>query len=433
MDGRFILLLKNDAMIESKSKAGIISIGDEILIGQIVNTNAAWMGQQLNDAGYSVAQIVVISDTEEAIHQALDDMIKKVSFILITGGLGPTKDDVTKKSLANYFNTSLVMNQEALDNVKSFFASRNMTLTETNHHQGLVPDNSRVFINRLGTAPIMWFEKEGVTIVSMPGVPAEMKAAMTNQIIPALKEKYPAEVIIHKTIMTHGMGESHLAEVIESWELNLPSHMSLAWLPRPGIVRLRLSAVGKNRTRLAEEVEEQVSQLLALIPDLVFGFDNVSMEEVVAALLTARNKTVATAESCTGGAIASRLTSLPGSSAYFKGSVVAYANDVKNQVLQVDMTLLETEGAVSESVARQMASHVRKIMKTDFGVAVTGIAGPSGGSPEKPVGTVWIAVAKEKNVVSRKFLFGTVRERNIERTILSALNMLRLELIEAIW
>lgn len=418
-------------MVQSNIKAEILTIGDEILIGQIVNTNAAWMAQQMNLAGYSVVHMTTVSDDGLSIKRAIDQAFGRSDIVLMTGGLGPTKDDITKKTLSEYFNSSLVVNEEALNHVRAFFAARGYELTETNYYQAEVPEDCVVLKNNHGTAPGMLFENEEKVLVSMPGVPLEMKNLMKEKVLPYLSQKFKGQEILHKTIMTHGMGESHLSDRIRDWEEALPGHVKLAYLPRPGVVRLRLSVAGDDRIKLEAEIEEQVRHLWKLIPELIFGFDDEPFEKVIGKLLTKHQQSLSTAESCTGGSIASRITSVPGSSGYFKGSVVAYENSVKKMVLNVSEKDLESDGAVSQVVVEQMAVGARNLLKTDFSIATSGIAGPDGGRDEKPVGTVWIAVASEKEVRSKKFQFGNNRERNIERSVLSGLNMLRLMLVES--
>ncbi len=418
-------------MVQSNIRAEILTIGDEILIGQIINTNASWMAQQMNLAGYSVVHMTTVSDDGFAITRAIDQAFGRSDIVLMTGGLGPTKDDITKQTLSEYFNSPLVVDKEALDHVSAFFAARGYELTKTNYYQAEVPEGCTVLKNNHGTAPGMLFEREGKVLVSMPGVPLEMKNLMKEKVIPYLKQIFKGQEILHKTVMTHGMGESHLSDRIRDWEDALPEHIKLAYLPRPGIVRLRLSAAGDDRKMLVADIEKQVRRLEKLIPELIFGFDDEPFEKVIGNLLKKRRQTLSTAESCTGGSIASRITSVPGSSEYFKGSVVAYENSVKKTVLRVSEKDLETDGAVSQAVVEQMATGARNLLETNFAIATSGIAGPDGGTDDKPVGTVWIAVASEKEVRSRRFQFGNNRERNIERSVLSGLNMLRLMLLES--
>lgn len=417
-------------MVQSNIRAEVLTIGDEILIGQIVNTNAAWMAQQMNLAGFSVVHMSTVADDGAAIKRAIDQAFDRSDIVLMTGGLGPTKDDITKKALAAYFGSRLVVNEEALRHVRAFFAARGYELTQTNYQQAEVPESCKVLKNSQGTAPGMLFEKEDKILVSMPGVPFEMKHLMTEEVIPSLSVKFKGQEIIHKTIMTHGMGESHLADRIKDWEEGLPGHIKLAYLPRPGVVRLRMSAAGDDRKSLEAEMDRQAENLRKIIPELIFGYDDESLEKAVGKLLKEKRLTVSTAESCTGGAIASRITSVAGSSEYFKGSVVAYDNAVKKSVLNVSENDLEREGAVSRPVVEQMAAGARPLLKTDFAIATSGIAGPAGGTEDKPVGTVWIAVASDKEVRSKKFRFGNNRERNIELSVLSALNMLRVMINE---
>jgi nicotinamide-nucleotide amidase len=411
-------------------KAEIISIGDELLIGQVVNTNASWMASLLNSFGIKVVHIAAISDSEQDIPKALDDAAERADVILITGGLGPTKDDITKRVLANYFNSRLVFHQPTFEHVKQLFKLRNYEVTAVNRKQAEIPDNCIPLPNQNGTAPGMWFEKEGKVFVSMPGVPFEMRLLMTDYVIPAIQKKFSLGQIYHKTIMTFGMGESRVAEKIEDIETSLPVNIKLAYLPQPGIVRLRLSTSGYDRENLEKLVDEYAQKIIDRLPELVFGFDDESMEEVVGKLLLYQGKTLGTAESCTGGYVAHLITSIAGSSAYFKGSVVSYSNDVKVDALGVNPEDLEKHGAVSKEVVEQMAVGGRKKLKTDFCLSTSGIAGPDGGTDEKPVGTVWIALATAEGVKSELLHLGEHRGRNIRRSALSALNLLRLELIQ---
>lgn len=412
-------------MVKSSIKTEIINIGDEILIGQIVNTNASWMAQQLNMNGLSVVHLTTISDTRQAILNALRQATDRADVVLLTGGLGPTKDDITKQTLADYFDVPLVTNKKVLEEVRSFFASRGQSLSETNRRQAEVPENSTAISNLYGTAPGMWIEHEGKVYASLPGVPVEMKHLMSNEIIPRLRKKYQPGLIIHRTIMTHGMGESHLSDHIRQWEESLPSHIQLAYLPRAGIVRMRLSAAGTEKAALERDIHKAIDDLKGYIPELIFGYDDITLEEVIGRLLHKRGQTLATAESCTGGAIAARITRIAGSSLYFRGSIVAYANDVKEQRLGVAAESLKNHGAVSQQVVEQMARGAREAIHTDYAIATSGVAGPEGGRDEKPVGTIWIAVATPEKTVSQKFQFGKDRIRNTERSVLSGLNMLR--------
>ncbi len=410
-------------------KAEIINIGDELLIGQVVNTNASWMAAQLSKAGIRVVQTTTIADDDGAIKTALDQAFERDDIVLISGGLGPTKDDITKKSLTEYFGARLVFHEPTFEQVKKIFAARKFPVSEINRQQAMIPDKCTPLFNKNGTAPGMWFEKEGKIAVSMPGVPFEMKAMMEEQVIPKLTRHFKLGTILHKTVMTTGMPESMLAEKIKTWEENLPAHIKLAYLPQPGIVRLRLSAKGKDGDRLRAEIEEQVKKLQQLIPEIIYGYDDITLEEAVGQLLREKGKTVSTAESCTGGYIAHLITSISGSSDYFEGAVVSYSNRVKTELLEVKPVTLEAHGAVSREVVVEMAEGARKKLKTDFALAVSGIAGPTGGTEEKPVGTVWIALAGPEGTEAQLFHFGEHRGRNIRRSALAALNMLRLKLV----
>ncbi|MCF6342295.1 MAG: competence/damage-inducible protein A [Bacteroidales bacterium] len=409
-------------------KAEIISIGDELLIGQVVNTNASWMAAELNTAGIRVVHIASVADEKPAIKNALDQAARRADIILLTGGLGPTNDDITKSTLAEYFDSGFVFHRPTFEYIRSLFAARNYPLTPVNKKQAELPEKCTPLPNRNGTAPGMWFEQNSKIFISLPGVPFEMKPLMNEQVIPRLREKFTLPHIYHKTIMTTGMGESWLAEKIKTWTDSLPSYIKLAYLPQPGIVRLRLSATGKDRTKLETEVNRYCRSLHDYIPKAIFGFDDITLEEAVGRLLRENNSTLSTAESCTGGYIAHLITGIAGSSDYFKGSIVAYANSIKNNLLGVSEKLLESHGAVSREVVEAMALGARQKLESDFALATSGIAGPTGGTAEKPVGTVWIALAGPGGVKSKLFLFGDHRGRNIRRSALAALNMLRLEL-----
>ena len=406
-------------------KAELITIGDEILIGQVVDTNSAWMGQQLNLLGIEVYQVTSIHDDHDHILKAFAEAEQNADLILITGGLGPTKDDITKKCLCEYFNTELVLYPEVLDHVQSLLSSRNVVINELNRDQALLPASCTVLHNSVGTASGMWFERNNTIFVSMPGVPFEMEAIMTEEVFPRLVKLGISQSIVHKTVLTIGLPESMLAEKIEKWESALPEYIKLAYLPSQMMVRLRLSGYGTDEAAIITEIDKQVNELLTIIPESVFGFDNENMGIVIGRILGKSGQTMAVAESCTGGSIAQFITSNAGSSAYFKGGVVAYSNEIKNRLLSVPMELLESFGAVSQEVAEAMAAGVQKAMNADYSVATTGIAGPDGGSDEKPVGMVWIAVAGPSGVTSKKYIFKHNRERNIIRTTHTALNLLR--------
>ncbi len=410
--------------------AEIITIGDELLIGQVIDTNSAWIAEQLNLVGIRVAQITSISDDREHILKTLEDASKRAGLILMTGGLGPTRDDITKHTLCEYFDTELVFHQPSFNNVEKLFRARGFTVTELNRQQAEVPANCTPLANPNGTAPGLWFEKEGVIYVSMPGVPFEMKPLITNEVLPRVAKKVNSTFIEHITVLTQGVGESMLAQIIEPWENNLPQNIKLAYLPQPGIVRLRLTAIGSDKGALGMVLNQQVSELKKLIPDLIFGYNDDTMEMVVGKMLRDNQKTLSTAESCTGGYIAHLITSIPGSSDYFVGSTISYSNEVKINELDVSPEDVEMHGAVSKQVVEQMALGAYKKFGTDYALSVSGIAGPDGGTDEKPVGTVWIAMATPEKVVSKKFLFGEHRGRNIRKSALAALNMLRMELLQ---
>lgn len=412
-------------------KAELITIGDEILIGQIVDTNSAWMGQNLNLAGIEVFQVTSVHDDRGHILKALAEAEENADLVLITGGLGPTKDDITKNILCEYFNTELTFHPDVFEHVRSLLISRNITVNKYNRDQAMLPAACTVLHNSVGTAPGMWFERNNTIFVSMPGVPFEMEAIMTEQVLPRLKERGIGTSIVHKSVLTIGLPESMLAEKIAEWENALPSFVKLAYLPSPMMVRLRLSGYGKEKAKLDAEIEKQVAELLTIIPENIFGFDNDNLALVIGRMLVADEKTLGVAESCTGGFIAHSITSNSGSSAYFKGGVVAYSNEIKNRLLQVPEEILEQFGAVSKQVAEAMAKGAREVLNTDYSIATTGIAGPDGGSEEKPVGTVWIAVAGPSGMRSKKYIFRHNRERNIIRSSQTALNMLRMLILHA--
>lgn len=410
-------------------KAEIITIGDEILIGQIIDTNSAWMGQQLEAIGVKVHQITSVSDSPEHIKVALDNALKAVDLVLFSGGLGPTKDDLTKKTLADYFNSKLVKNEDVLADIKQFLQQKNRYLNERNIEQALVPEKCTVIRNFNGTAPAMWFETNGKVVVSMPGVPWEMKDLMSGQILPKIKNYFQTPTILHRTILTYGLPESLLAQEIEEWENNLPHNIKLAYLPSPERIRLRMSVSGNNDQELKQLLDEKEAELHQYIHSAIFGHDDESLQQVVGNYLKKHNQTLATAESCTGGYIAHLFTAMPGSSAFFKGSVVAYSNEIKQNLLGVTQQALINNGAVSQEVVEQMAVGVRKLLNTSFAIAVSGIAGPEGGTAEKPVGTVWIAIASENEVHSKIYQFGNKRDINIRLAASTAIDKLRKHLM----
>jgi nicotinamide-nucleotide amidase len=412
-------------MASANVYASIITIGDELLIGQTIDTNSAWMAQELNKIGIWVHRRVAIGDVWEDIWKALDDESRLSDIILITGGLGPTADDITKPLLCQYFGGKLVVNEDALNNVKNIFLNiLKRPMIERNLKQAEVPDVCTVIQNRRGTAPGMLFEKEGKIFVSMPGVPHEMKGMMTNHVLPVLQEKFQMPPIIHRTLLTAGIGESFLAERIMDFESTLPSNIKLAYLPNYGMVKLRLSARGRSE-KLRAELEAEFDMLKQKVSDVMVIDEDLTMQQVVGNLLKEKGKTVGTAESCTGGYIAHLFTANPGSSVYFKGSIVSYANTVKTDILAVDPQTLKDHGAVSKATASQMVKGALKMLKTDYVLVTTGIMGPDGGSPEKPVGTVWVGVGDGHRTELHEFHFRFDRQRNIELTATNALNVLR--------
>jgi nicotinamide-nucleotide amidase len=407
--------------------AEIITIGDEILIGQIVDTNSAWMAAQLNDIGIRIKQISSVSDSREHILTALREAADRADVILITGGLGPTKDDITKKTLAEYFNVGLIENKEALENVERIFRRIRGTLAElldVNKQQALVPENCEVIQNDNGTAPGMWFNDNGKIYMSMPGVPHEMMYMMQEKVIPKLKSSLKLPFIIHKTILTAGEGESYLALRIADIEDSLPSFIKLAYLPKLGQVRLRLSGYGEDSAFLKEKVNEFAAKIVERINNVVIAEEDISIEKAILNYMAQNNLTLSVAESCTGGYISHLITQHAGSSKVFFGGAVSYSYELKESILGVKQETLEKFGAVSEETATEMVQGALLNFKSDYALAVTGIAGPDGGTPDKPVGTVWVAVASANKTVVKKLTFGNKRLQNIERTAIAALNML---------
>lgn len=404
--------------------AEIITIGDEILIGQVVDTNSAWMAKELNKIGISVKQITSVSDNAEHIIEALDEAKTRANVILITGGLGPTKDDITKHTLAKYFNMPLRRDEATLAHIESIFVRLKRPMIDLNRQQADVPEGCTIIKNENGTAPCMWFEVDGIVVVSMPGVPFEMMYLMEEEVLPRLKKAFKLPYIVHKTILTVGQGESFLAQEIEDIEIELPTHIKLAYLPKIGQVRLRLSAVGLDEKLLKAEVEVQAQKISSRLQKYVAAQEDIPLEKAILDLMKQHNFTLSTAESCTGGYISHLLTQHAGSSAVFAGGAVAYSYDLKEAVLGVKHETLLTYGAVSELTVKEMASGAIEHFKTDYAVAVSGIAGPDGGLPDKPVGTVWIAVASKTKVIAKLFNFGNKRIQNIERSAAAALTML---------
>jgi len=410
----------------------IITIGDELLIGQVVDTNSAWIGEQLNLIGLRVVQITSISDQREHILKALEQAAGRAEIILITGGLGPTSDDITKPTLSEYFNSPLVFHPEVLEEVERMFASRGLPVTKVNRKQAEVPENATVMPNHNGTAPGMWFEKDGRIYVSMPGVPFEMKGIMTNYVLPELAKRSTSQAIYHKTVLTQGLGESMVAARIEDWEKALPGNIKLAYLPQPGMVRLRLTGTGTDPDTVKKQVDEEAEKLIPLIGELIYGYNEDKLESIIGRLLKEKNATLSTAESCTGGYVAHLITSIAGSSDYYYGSIIAYHNNIKQSHLGVKETVLQDFGAVSREVVMAMAEGARKKLGTDYAISTSGIAGPDGGTPEKPVGTVWIAVASPSGIEAKLLHLGPNRMRTIQMAAFNVLNMLRKELIKKV-
>jgi len=413
-------------------KAAIVTIGDEILIGQIVDTNSAFIAKSLDRIGVEIHEMISISDDK---HHIVDTFLKfqnKVDLVLITGGLGPTKDDITKKTFCDYFDDELVVDEAVLAHVTKLIEGfYKRTITQINKDQALVPSKCTVLHNEVGTAPGMWMKKENTVFISLPGVPFEMKYLVENEIIPKVVREYKRPYILHKTIMTYGRGESAVAEQIEDWENNLPEFIKLAYLPAPGRVRLRLTARGTDKEFLEKSIEENVMSLTEIIGDIIVGFDDdETLETVVGTLLKQQNKTISTAESCTGGNIAQLLTSVSGASNYFKGSVVSYATETKISVLGLSEELINKYSVVSAEVAKQMAINVKSIMKTDYAIATTGNAGPTKGDSKAELGTVFIALATPNEVIVEEFNFGQPREKVIDRAVNKSMEMLRKEILK---
>jgi nicotinamide-nucleotide amidase len=413
-------------------RAEIITIGDEILYGQILDTNTQWISFELDKLGIKTVRKSSVGDSEEEITAIFNEAKSRADVVFITGGLGPTKDDLTKKVLADYFHCDLEMNEEALMDVTEFFLKRGRELTDINRGQALLPTKALFIPNKQGTAPCMWFDEFGVIWISMPGVPFEMKAIMEHEVIPKLITHFKSPIIYHKVIKTIGIGESYLSDLIQDWELSLPEHIKLAYLPSLGIVKLRLTAFGEDLDWLKSEVDVQINNLLPQIKPYVFGYDKDEISDVVGQLLVNQKATIALAESCTGGHLAHQFTQVAGSSEYFVGGVISYSNDIKRGFLNVPESILINDGAVSEACVTTMAQGIREKFNVSYGLATSGIAGPSGGSKEKPVGTVWIALAYPGGVITRKLQLGGNRLQNIYMTSLNSLNLIRRFLLKDI-
>ena len=413
-------------------QATIVTIGDEILIGQIVDTNSGFIAKSLDKIGVAVHEMISISDDKQHILDTFSKLQNQVDLVIITGGLGPTKDDITKHTFCEYFEDQLIENEAVLAHVIAIIEGfYKRTITQMNRDQALVPSKCRVLHNAMGTAPGMWMKKEQTIFISLPGVPYEMKYLMDHEIIPKVVREYERPYILHKTIMTYGEGESKIAERIESWENNLPPFIKLAYLPSPGKVRLRLSARGSDKAALEQAIESNVISLTQVIGDIIVGFDEgETIEFIIGRLLTQQKKTIATAESCTGGKIAQVISSVSGASNYFKGSVVSYATETKIKVLGIDPELIKVHTVVSAAVAKAMALSIQTMMQTDFAIATTGNAGPLKGESEAEVGTVFIALATPEEVIVQEFNFGQPRDKAIDRAVNKSLEMLQKEILK---
>lgn len=411
-------------------KAELITIGDEILIGQTIDSNSAYMSQELNKLGVRVGRILTIADEREEIIQALDEAYSRVDLVLMTGGLGPTNDDITKETLTEYFEEELVLNESVLTDITDYFEGKGKPMLQMNRDQAMLPRNAHIVRNYKGTASGMWFEKKGKVAISMPGVPYEMRHLMETGFLSKIAEHFETTAVFHHTVMTFGEGESFIADRVQDWERSLEEEdIKVAYLPSVGVVKMRLSAFGGEAESLREKVMRKAGELERLIPELVYGINDESMQEVVGRLLAQKDRKLATAESCTGGYIAHLITSVPGSSGYYEGSFCTYSYKSKSDILDVDPQLIIDQGAVSQDVVEEMASGLFLHFDADYGIAVSGIAGPGGGTEDKPVGTVWISVGKENDYVTKVHHFGRNRLRNIHLTAMHALNELRLQLL----
>ena len=413
-------------------KAAIVTIGDEILIGQIVDTNSSYIAKALDKIGIATHEMLSISDDKKHILDTFHSLQNKVEVVIVTGGLGPTKDDITKKTFCDYFDDELIENEAVLAHVKSIIEGfYKRPITQINREQALVPTKAKVLFNQAGTAPGMWMEKENTVFISLPGVPYEMKYLIDNEVIPNLVQKFERPYIVHQTIMTYGRGESMIAEQIEEWEDNLPDFIKLAYLPSPGKVRLRLTARGNDEALLKEEIKQQVEKLDLLIHDIIVGYnEDEPIEVVLGRLLTEKMLTISTAESCTGGKIASTLSAISGASNYFKGSVVSYATQTKIDVLEIDENIIAKYGVVSAEVAKEMAKSVQKVMNSDYAIATTGNAGPTKGDEDAELGTVFIGIATPNEVFVEGFNFGQPREKVIDRAVSKGLELIYKEILK---
>lgn len=417
-------------------QAEVITIGDEILIGQTIDTNSAWMAEELHLIGVELNRIVTISDKADEIVTSIDEAFARVDLILMTGGLGPTQDDVTKSTLANYFGTVLESNREVLDKITAYFESRGFAMLDVNRQQADLPKSAEVLMNARGTAMGMWFERDGKVLISMPGVPYEMKGIMRDHGLAKIKEIFKPQTMVHKTILTQGMGESFIADTMAEWETRLREEgLSLAYLPSPGMVKLRISGVPgtSGEEGMEQKIDSYFDEVRIAFPQNVYGKEKETMAQVLGELLRKQGSTLAVAESCTGGLLSQLITAIPGSSDYFMGGAVTYSDESKNRILGVNPDSIKARGAVSEDVVIQMANGSRKMFDSTYAIATSGIAGPGGGSERKPVGTIWMAIAGPNQVIAKKFIFGKNRSRNITVSAVTALNWLRNEIIEGVF
>ncbi len=418
-------MIKKPKTYGTQMTAQIITIGDELLIGQIIDTNSAWIATELTKIGFHVQKMISISDDATQIETTIKTACQQSQLIIVTGGLGPTKDDITKTTLSRLFQMPLEFKQEIYNDVVSFIERRGGKMNPLNRDQALFPVGAKWLRNHQGTAPGMWFEREGNVVISLPGVPSEMKGIMVTEVIPQLKEYFNLPITLYQTLMLTGIAESQLALKIEPWENNLPQGMKLAYLPSPGIIRLRLGFTSDKFNQASKTIQIEIEKLKPFISEYLFSETEQSLELIVVNLLKKNNKTLSIAESCTGGNLSKLITTIPGCSAIFKGSVIAYSNEIKEKVLHVTSDTIQKYGAVSKEVVENMAVGIQHLMDSDFSIATSGIAGPDGGTPEKPIGTVWIAIASKNMVMSKKFQFGTERTINITRSSIAALNCLR--------
>jgi len=406
-------------------QAELISIGDELLIGQVVNTNAAWMAERLNLIGIPVVQATTIGDDAATIKKTIQESFERADIVLITGGLGPTKDDITKKTLAEFYQSGWKHDIEVENHVRAMFEKRGYTLSDVNLAQADLPEKCTVLMNKMGTAPGMWFEENEKILVSMPGIPYEMKYLMEVEVIPRIQSKFGNQIIVHRTVLTQGVGESVIAAQIEDWENALPRYMKLAYLPSPGCVRLRLSAFGNNQETIKNQVDAQVALLYDMIGDLIFGEGIETLPSVIHQIFKSKNLTLSTAESCTGGLLAQKITALEGASIFFKGAAIVYSNEMKVKLIGVNSETIEKFGAVSQETVQEMLTGALKTFESDYAIATSGFAGPVGGNELNPVGTIYIGIANDQKTIIKKLQLGNNRERNIEIASLSALQLLR--------